>query len=93
MKYKFEIIKDCKVAESGDMIVTHPNQVIKHINKYLNNETNIVAVMNESGDRWLYIIKKHGETNYIDQQPAKEKLSKYDVDLVFGGARRIYERY
>lgn len=92
MKYCAQLLNNGTVGKQTSFRdITHPNQVIAHFINVCPNDMNLIAVMNEKGDRWLYIVKKKGplyKPKLLRVDHAQH--NSYDVDLIMSGNKPIF---
>lgn len=91
MKYRFEIVENYRVVNSGSMDVTHPNQVIHKLKNFFVRETNVAYVLNEIGIRWVYLVYLSKGRFTVKSKQISARVSSHDVELMFAGAKHINE--
>ena len=94
MKYQAQLLDGGKVVKQKSFNnVTHPNQVIAVFINDCSNYMNLIAIMNEKGDRWLYLVRKSSGM-YKPKQLIIDhaRYNSYDVDLIMSGNKPIFRR-
>ena len=94
MYYKAEVLENGRaIKQYLKNGVSHPNQVIHSLNGLILNSNRpiFMAIMNEHGDRWLYIIEPSSK-GYKPRVMKKDRghFNKDEVKLILCNQRPIY---